>query len=557
MTFWEHFLRLLVRRPVPAAGALYWHVTRRKLRARNRLLAASADLPFAYDLWIARIERRSNDEAESRRTMDAWANRPRFSVVIHGTLDASEAQVRRSRESAEQQLYPAESITEEHSKALVETLVATEGDYVVPVRAGDLLSKNALFRFAEALQTQPDAQILYADHDHLDRRGRRSRPWFKPQWNEELFLAQDYLSSSVAVARGLCQRAGSRTDDLSNFLISATKAANNSILHVPHVLFHISSEPHSTAPVARVAAVTRHLLSVGASCMAGPFGTVRVQWPLPDPPLVTIIIPTKDKLELLQPCVESVLERTTYSPFEMIIVDNGSKEARTRSYLEQAARDDRVRVLPYDQPYNFSAINNFAAGIARGDFLCLLNNDTEVIEPEWLTEMMRYAVRPEIGAVGSKLLYDDGTIQHAGVIVGIGDAAGHAHRFLPAETVGYFGQAHVAQFVTAVTAACLVVAKEKFVAVDGLDQEELAVAFNDVDLCLKLQSAGWRNVYVPHAVLLHHESKSRGSDMSPQHIDRYRRELRVLQERWGTTTYKDPLHNPNLDRYSEKFVIRL
>jgi len=170
---------------------------------------------------------------------------------------------------------------------------------------------------------------------------------------------------------------------------------------------------------------------------------------------------------------------------------------------------------------------------------------------------MRYALRPEVGAAGAKLLYANGTIQHAGVVVGIGGAAGHAHRFLPANKPGYFRMAHVPHFVSAVTAACLVVEKEKFVAVGGFDEEQLPVAFNDVDLCLKLEAAGWRNVYVPHAVLLHHESKSRGKDSARENVERYRRELEVLQERWGTKTYEDPLHNPNLDRYSETFVIAL
>jgi GT2 family glycosyltransferase len=285
---------------------------------------------------------------------------------------------------------------------------------------------------------------------------------------------------------------------------------------------------------------------------------VKVEWPLPQPlPLVSIIVPTKDKLELLQPCIESVLEQTDYDQFEIVIVDNGSVEERTADYLAAIGKNSKVRVIAYPHDYNFSAINNFAAHEARGTFLCLLNNDTEVVNAGWLTELMRYAVREDIGAAGAKLLYDDGTIQHAGVVIGIGDAAGHAHRFLPGHEPGYFCQPHVAQFVSAVTAACLVVEKRKFEAVGGLDENSLAVAFNDVDFCLKLEKAGWRNVYVPHAVLVHHESKSRGKDISPANIDRYQRELNVLQERWGTKTYEDPLHNPNLDRYSETFVIRL
>jgi GT2 family glycosyltransferase len=189
--------------------------------------------------------------------------------------------------------------------------------------------------------------------------------------------------------------------------------------------------------------------------------------------------------------------------------------------------------------------------------LCLLNDDTEVIGDDWLTELMRYAVRPEVGAVGAKLLYDDGSIQHAGVVIGLGEAAGHAHRYLRGDQPGYFHRPHVAHFASAVTAACLVVKAEKFHAVGGFDEQGLAIAFNDVDLCLKLEAAGWRNVYQPRAVLVHHESRSRGKDFAPQHLERYQRELAVLQDRWKTRDYHDPLHHPLLDRSSEAYILRL
>jgi GT2 family glycosyltransferase len=296
----------------------------------------------------------------------------------------------------------------------------------------------------------------------------------------------------------------------------------------------------------------------GASCAPGPFGTAKILWPLPrDLPLVSIIVPTKDKVHLLRSCIESVTRLTDYENYEILIVDNGSVENRTAEYLAELERNDRIRAVSYPGPYNFSAINNFAVRQASGSYLCLLNNDTEVVGPGWLTELMRYAVRADVGAVGAKLLYEDRSIQHAGIVVGIGEAAGHAHRFLPADQPGYFRTAHVTQFVSAVTAACLVVDRRKFLAVGGLDEEKLAVAFNDVDFCLKLEAAGWKNVYVPHAVLLHHESKSRGLDSSPMNIDRFRRELKILQGRWGTKGYEDPLFNPNLDPCSETFVLRV
>lgn len=556
MTFWQHFLRLLVRRPRPALAALYWHITRRRVRARNRLRVASADLGFAYALWIDSTERNEQLADAFKAAMEKWSFRPSFTVLPYAQGPFSEQELARSLKSLERQLYSSWGVCGEAAEPLAERIERVEGDFLIPLRVGDALSDTALFRFAEALQSNRTAAILYGDHDEIGRRGRRDRPWFKPRWNEEMFLAQDYLSGALAIETGLGRcAAASASDDFDSFLLSAMSIAGNAIIHVPHILAHVSEEPDVKSP-GRIAAVAKHLRHTGAECTVGPFETVKVEWPLPKKlPLVTIIVPTKDKIELLRPCVEGVLERTDYSNLELLIVDNGSVEPRTAAYLDEVVKDPKVRLLTYPGPYNFSAINNFAVKHARGQYLCLLNNDTEVVTQAWLSEMMRYALRPHVAAVGAKLLYEDGSIQHAGVVIGIGEAAGHAHRFLRRGEPGYFRQPHVAQFISAVTAACLVVKKEKFVAVGGLDEVHLPVAFNDVDLCLKLEAAGWRNVYVPHAVLLHHESKSRGNDIAPQNIERYRRELRILQERWGTKTYDDPLHNPNLDRYSETFVI--
>jgi GT2 family glycosyltransferase len=529
------------------------------VRARNRLREGLALLPGAYGYWIETVERSSGLGSDCAAAVESWEWRPRFSILLHTPPEYKPEQLDRSLRSLDRQIYPHWTIASEPSRSMASQVAAADADYLVPLRIGDALSDTALFRFAEALQADRSAALLYGDQDELDERGKRSRPWFKPRWNEEMFLAQDFLSSAVAIELGLMreQCASNPDADLSALLLAATAAAGGPIVHVPHILCHVDPTA-SGAATDRLEAVARHVEPLGAICTPGQFGTIRVQWPLPDAlPLVSIIVPTRDKIELLRPCVESLLRRTNYANIEILIVDNGSSAPETLDYLAQIERHPTIRVLPYDRPYNYSAINNFAVGEARGSYVCLLNNDTEVIEADWLADMMRYAVRPIVGAVGAKLLYDDGTIQHAGVVVGIGEAAGHAHRFEPGDQPGYFRQAHVAQFVSAVTAACLVVEKYKFEAVGGLDERDLPVAFNDVDLCLKLQAAGWRNVYVPHAVLLHHESRSRGKDSSPRNRERYMQELRVLQERWGTRTYADPLHNPNLDRYSEKFIIRL
>jgi len=488
--------------------------------------------------------------------MEGWQWRPRFSILLHSSDGCAPEELINSVRSVERQSYRHWGFAGGADEPIGSRIASVDADYLVPLRAGDELSSTALFRFAEAAQANRPA-ILYGDEDQIDARGRRSQPWFKPQWNREMFLAMDYLSSAAAIDVNLARGLGGTRDeeDVQGLLLEATAAADGSIIHIPHILCHKRGAERPS--IRRIDAVAAHVNALGATCRLSAFDTIKVEWPLPaELPLVTVIVPTRDKLELLRPCVNGVLGRTDYSNFELLIIDNGSIELRTAQYLRDLASHPRVRIVSFPEPYNFSAMNNFGVRHATGSFVCLLNNDTEVVEPAWLTELMRYAVRADVGAVGAKLLYEDGSIQHAGVVVGIGQAAGHAHRFLPAGEPGYFRMAHVSQFVSAVTAACLVIDKGKFHAAGGLD-EELAVAFNDVDLCLRIEAAGWRNVYVPHSVLLHHESKTRGSDMSPEQIGRYHREVAILQHRWGTKTYADPLHNPNLDRATETFAFSL
>lgn len=269
------------------------------------------------------------------------------------------------------------------------------------------------------------------------------------------------------------------------------------------------------------------------------------------------MVPTRDRLDLLSCCVEGVLHGTDYPDVELVIADNGSVEPATLAFFDACARDPRVKVVRWPYPYNYSAINNFAVRHTSRPYVCLLNNDIEMIDLSWLRAMMAHAIRPEVGAVGARLLYPDHSIQHAGVVIGLGNAAGHAHRGLPAGQPGYFGQALVTRAATAVTAACLVVAREKFDAVSGLDEEGLAIAYNDVDFCLKLGNAGFRNIYVAEAVLIHHESKSRGQDFAEENLARYLRELKILQQRWSTVGFCDPTHHRSLDPASETFRLKV
>jgi len=583
MTFWQLLLRVLPWAPLRAIEALWWHATRRRVRALNILCRAAMPLPFAYEYWQKSVE--PHFEPSGVAEPDRWPWRPTFSLILAAEGGDCEP-IRATINSLRRQTYPAwtclvlAAVADEESvpldsrvqwsppsslapinAELMSAIQRARGDAVLVLGKGTELSPSALLELAHALQANPNAAIVYGDQDTLDAAGRRRNPWFKGDWNEELFLALDYLSDAAAMASKSAQAAVAELApdaSLYELLLRIGGQSGRTIVHVPRIIAHVRHSAAHANVVERRKVVHRFVALEGGTAELGPFETVKAVYPLPSPaPLVSIVIPTKDKLNLLQPCVESVLAKTRYEPFEILVMDNGSREDPTLRYLAELATDPHVRVISHPHPYNYSAINNHAARQARGEYLCLLNNDTEVIGAEWLTELMRYAVRPNVGAVGAKLLYEDRTIQHAGVVVGIGEAAGHAHRNLPHDHPGYFCSAHVAQFVTAVTGACLLVSRDKFLDVGGLDEERLAIAYNDVDLCLKLEQAGWRNVYVPHAVLIHYESRSRGKDHSPSQIDRYTRELRTFQERWGAKAYADPSFNPNLDPNSESFVFRL
>lgn len=588
MNFPLAFAQTLLWRPDRALAALYWHLTGRKVRARNKLRLAAAQSPYAYATWIETTEQLGRLKQEAIGVIGHWNYRPLLTCIVYLDPSVSPTTQESTIRSIRDQFYSnwqmllvrhrtemapplddnrisyASTSASNAAEALnIGTSEAT-GDYILPLQTGDQLSPAALFHYVQALQDSHRPVVLYGDEDRLNKRGHRINPWFKPEWNEEMFLAQDYVSASCAIEAIAARRAALSIDQSDHkvavyaLLLKLIAGQSLDVCHIPHILCHRGIRAKEDMQSDRVNVVAKHVKSAGTKALPGPFGSVHVAWPLPaDPPLVSIIIPTRDKVKLLQKCVDGVLSSTNYPNLELVIVDNGSVEASTHRYLSTVSSDPRVRILPYAAPYNYSAINNHAATHAQGQYLCLLNNDTEIISDTWLTEMMRQAVRPHVGAVGAKLLYGDGSIQHAGVIIGLGEAAGHAHRFLRKNQPGYFNQAHIPQYVSAVTAACLVVEKRKFNTVGGLDADHLAIAFNDVDLCLKLEAAGWKNVYAPQAVLIHHESKSRGKDISPQHIQRYLGELAVLQDRWGTKTFADPLHNPNLNRAYESFHIQL
>jgi GT2 family glycosyltransferase len=447
-------------------------------------------------------------------------------------------------------------------------------EWVMLLPAGAVLAEHALCRFAREILRQSSRAVFYADDDALDDNGRRCAPRFKPDWSlphcrETNFLGDGVVlrGSAVVTAGGLrvsCCRHGNY-DLLLRVVDAVGDAGEQSVAHIPAMLLHRicgAAEGNAVAgwdsEVSGIAAVRAHLERCGvvAEVSASLPGCRAVRYALPEYlPLVSIIVPTRDAFALLRQCVESVLEKTAYPRYEILVMDNQSVDPEALAYLRGIVQDERVRVLRYDKPFNYSAINNCAVSEAKGDLLCLLNNDTEVISPDWLGEMVSQLAQPRVAAVGAKLYFPDGRIQHAGVVVGPGGCANHLHAFIAGDDPGYCNRASVAQDLQAVTAACLLTRRDLYLEVGGLDEKYLKVAFNDVDYCLRLRAAGYRVVWTPHAELYHHESVSRGKDTSWRKYLRAEREVAVMRRRWKHLMLNDPFYNPNLNYMRPDFTV--
>lgn len=452
------------------------------------------------------------------------------------------------------------------ARASNDALALASGDYVAMLDHDDILRPHALFCMAEAIGRNPDAAILYSDEDKIDDHGRRFDPYFKPDFSPELFFGQNYLnhltllrrSEVLAVGGWRPERDGSQDYDLVLRILA--KVGPEGVVHVPRILYHWRATAGSTAVAtgeksyaveAGLKALEDHVAATlpGADvAMLEGAPYYRVTLPVPEPPpLVSILIPTRDGGAVLDRCLGSLVGKTEYRTFEVIVIDNGSTAQETLALLDGwRRRDARIRVLRDDSPFNYAALNNRAAAQAQGSLICLLNDDVEILEGGWLGEMVSLAARDEIGCVGAKLLYPDGTLQHGGVVLGIGGVAGHAFKHAPAGDPGPFWHLGLRRTVSAVTAACLVVRAGVYAEVGGLDAEHLAVAFNDVDLCLKVRKAGYRNVWTPFACLKHHESLSRGAETTPEKQARFNHEVAVMKARWGALLEADPFYSPNL-----------
>nr|WP_225936250.1 glycosyltransferase family 2 protein [Caballeronia sp. NK8] len=577
-----------------------WQGIRRRIQRMSNAGVGDAQLTDAsYQAWIEQYDALTDERlARARGLMSAFALRPLISIVVP-TYNSDENFLADMIRSVKDQLYTNWElcIADDHSsaphvravlkremkqdsrirvvfreqnghisEASNSALEIATGEYIALLDHDDILPRHALMMVVRYINRHPDASMFYSDEDKLTPDGKRVSPYFKSDWNPELFLAQNMFSHLGVYRMALVRSAGgfrrgfegSQDHDLA--LRCAEIAGADNIVHIPHILYHWRISPGSTAGsgaekpyavVAGIKSIEEHLSRTHVKAHVeqtfSHLPLLRVRYALPDlAPLVSILIPTRDGVELLRQCVSSILAKTTYRPYEIIVIDNGSEQPETLAYFEQIKKTHNVQVLRDDSPFNFSVLNNRAAALAKGEYICLLNNDIEVISPDWLEELVGIASQPGNGAVGAALWYPNNTLQHGGVLIGLGGVAGHMHSNLIRGHFGYFGRAVVTQNLSAVTAACLLIRKSIYEEVGGLD-ERLAVAFNDVDFCLRVRNAGYRNVWTPHAELYHHESATRGSDMHPDKYERFVKEVRWMEEHWGDALLFDPAYNPNLD----------
>ena len=440
------------------------------------------------------------------------------------------------------------------------------GEWIALLDQDDLLAEHALAFAAATIVGHPDAGLIYSDEDKIDDAGARTEPYFKSDWNPELFLVQNFISHLGLYRRDLLREIGGFRDgfggsqDYDLALRAIERLRPQQIVHIPRVLYHWRKIPGSLAAASDAkeyahesarGAIREHLSRTGikaqvVTCPENP-AAHRIIYELPaNPPLVSIVIPTRDQPELLRRCIESVRARTRYPRFDFVIVDNDSRGAETKMLLDELRRADDVTLIEEKSAFNFSRLVNAGADIARGELLALINDDVVPENSEWLGEMVSHLLQPGVGAVGARLWYPDGRLQHGGVIVGLGGVAGHAHYRWPHGHPGYFNRAILQQNFSAVTAACMLVGKSVFKALGRFDEENLAVSFNDIDFCLRLVQEGLRIVFTPQANLVHYESASRGRQFSEEQKLEFRREAEWMQEKWSDKLADDPFYNPNL-----------
>ena len=558
--------------------------------------------PFTtYGDWVKRYDTLSEeDRASIRSAISRMTVQPLISVVMP-VYNTPEQFLREAIESIMGQLYPRWELciaddcsTEPHVGTIVREyavrddrirfvrrqenghicaasnscLEVASGEWVTFLDHDDLLAEHALAAVVSAINENPDCGLLYSDEDVVDAEGVPLHHYFKPDFDPLLLTGMNHLCHVITVRRDLVDevggfRLGTEGSQDWDLILRVTETMEQSrVIHIPKVLYHwrrheastaVSLEAKPYAGNAGYEAVRQHIERTDSAASVKPLvglGWCRVEWAIPDPaPTVTIVIPTRDG-RWLERCLTTIYRLTTYPRFHVLVVDNGSSSNTTLGAL---AGETRLTVLRDEGPFNFSAINNRGVRHSQSDLVCLLNDDCEVMTPDWLDQMVGQIIQDRVGAVGAKLYYENGTVQHAGVILGIGGVGGHVHRGIDRLDIGYWGRAALPQHVSAVTAACMLVRREAWDEVGGLNEERLGIGYNDVDFCLKLGRAGWKVVWTPFAELVHHESATRGPDTEGENLARLNIEGRYMKAEWGPQLLNDPAYNPNLTLAREDF----
>ncbi|MDN4620689.1 glycosyltransferase family 2 protein [Paenibacillus sp. PsM32] len=555
-----------------------------------------------YQLWCMKNNISSKEKVNIKQKINMFKYKPNFSIIVP-VYNVDEIWLRKCIDSVINQLYPhwelcisddcsnkphIKQVLNEYqqkdnrikvvfrdqnghiSESSNSAIQISTGDYIALLDHDDELTIDALYEVAAALNANPNLDMIYTDEDKIDMDGKRHSPFFKPDWSPDFILSQMYSCHLGVYRKSLVDQVGGFRKGLEgsqdfDLVLRLTELTNN-IHHIPKILYHWRAIPESTASGSSAKsythyagvkaledALSRRNIKAKVNEIHNYSNMYRVQYTPEYNPLVTIIIPTKDGSEILDTCLQSIFSKTSYDNFEIIIINNQSKEMETLELFEKWTLDHphKITILDLDIPFNYSRLNNIAAQHAKGELLLFLNNDIEVISENWLEEMVGYALRDNTAAVGAKLLYPDNTVQHSGVIMGLGGIAGHAFRTLSQNDPGYFGMLLVNRNCSVVTAACLMVKKQIFKEVGGFE-EKLTVAFNDVDLCLKFLSKGYYNVCLNSIELYHFESKTRGAENTPEKQKRFEAEIEYMAHNWPDIIQNDIYYNPNLSLESDR-----
>jgi len=455
-----------------------------------------------------------------------------------------------------------------------EALSLATGNFVGLLDNGDTLAPFALFEIVKVINENPDVNFIYSDEDKISRNGKeRFEPYFKPDWSPDTLRSYNYIAHFTVIKHGLLSTIGGFREGYDgsqdyDLILRATEN-DKKITHIPKILYHhrICNNPDVGNMHAKITsnesakkALDDHIKRIGLEGKVedGLFSpSYKINYTIDNVPMISIIIPNKDNAEDLEKCVKSILCKSTYKNFEIIIVENASSEEKTFKLYDELNKLNNIKLVEWNKPFNYSMINNFAVNFSTGEVLLFCNNDTEVINPDWIERMLEHTIRKEVGAVGAKLYYPDNTIQHAGIILGVGNITGHSHKYFPQESNGYFGRLKSVQNLSAVTGACLMIRKTVFEELEGFD-ERFVLAFNDIDLCLKLRDKGYLIIFTPYTELYHHESKTRGYDNTLEKQKIFRIEIKNFQDKWRhMLELGDPYYSPNLTLLREDFSIRI